>query len=317
MSLRRTFSNFRPLLLNLSTKSKQHFSSTMAFNYGESKATFVPKQALAPTPDLYDELVGSGFTKLAAATLERMPKLSDGAVIHDNGCGTGGSAEAIVAAAASQSAKVSIKATDINDRALEIFTEHATTKKWPVEAINMDAASLTFKDDTFTQSIANGIVFMLPNDGIDAVKEMHRTLKPGGTIAVNSWASVPNLQPIQATAEATRPAGTPLPRAGAEKWNDPVFLQSIVEKGGFKKENIKVVQEDVFLNVGALDRYARMLWSFVGGTGAKGWLESDEEKWEEAIGVLKKQLLKHESSRLEDGGSMRLKFVGNIAIATK
>ena len=59
-------------------------------NHPESKNTFVPKQAIAPTPELYDELVGDGMENLAKATVAAaFGSIPDSAVIHDNGCGTG------------------------------------------------------------------------------------------------------------------------------------------------------------------------------------------------------------------------------------
>ena len=42
----------------------------------------------------------------------------------------------------------------------------------------MDANALSFPDETFTHSIGNAMVISTRNNGIDAVKEMHRTLKP-------------------------------------------------------------------------------------------------------------------------------------------
>jgi hypothetical protein len=60
-----------------------------------------------------------------------------------------------------------------------------------------------------------------------------------------------------------------------------------------------------------------MLWSFIGGTTAAGWIESDEERWDEAIAIIKDELRKTDGfTELEDG-KMILKFVANIAVATK
>jgi hypothetical protein len=48
-------------------------------NMAESNITFVPKQAFAPTPELYDELVADGMEKLAEATLTQIPSFENGA----------------------------------------------------------------------------------------------------------------------------------------------------------------------------------------------------------------------------------------------
>ena len=60
-----------------------------------------------------------------------------------------------------------------------------------------------------------------------------------------------------------------------------------------------------------------MLWSFIGGTSEAGWLKSDEESWDKAIEVIKEELSKTEGFKALDGGTAQLKFVANIAIATK
>jgi ubiquinone/menaquinone biosynthesis C-methylase UbiE len=285
-------------------------------NNAESRNPFVPKQAIAPTPDLYDELVVDCMEKLAIVTMSHLTPLSDGSKIHDNGCGTGAATSAIMSSIPPKM-QISIQGTDINQRALELYMQQAAEMNWPATAVPMDSAALSYNDETFTYSIGNALLFVLPNDGVEAAKEMYRTLKPGGIGAVNSWAYVPNMEPIQTAAQSTRPAGTPLPRQGMDKWSQPEFLQSVVEKGGFEEKKIKMVQSDVFVEIGDLDRYAKMLWSFIGGTSPVGWLESDVERWEEAIAVVKRELRKSEGTRLLDGGKMQLRFVANIAIAVK
>ncbi|TVY88335.1 hypothetical protein LAWI1_G004362, partial [Lachnellula willkommii] len=82
---------------------------------------------------------------------------------------------------------------------------------------------------TFSHSIGNALVFLLPNDGIDALKESYRTLKPGGTtldnqVIVNFWAY------LQTASEKSRPFGTPFPRMGMLKWASADFLRDVGEK---------------------------------------------------------------------------------------
>lgn len=290
---------------------------TCAMNNPEGDTAFTPKQALAPTPELYDELIGDCMEKLAQATLAHLPPIFHAAVVHDNGCGTGAATVAVVAAIADPSTHVSIKGTDINDHALELYRKQAAELGWPAEAVHMDSTALSFPDGMFTHSIANALVFVLPNDGVDALKETYRTLRPGGVAAVNAWAYVPNMEPIQAAAKATRPAGTPLPRQGMEKWSQPELLRSVVEKGGFEKDKIAIVNDDVYVTTSEITRYATMLWSFIGGTSAAGWLQSDEENWDKAVDVVKRELEKTDGYRALDGGRVQLKFVAMIAVATK
>ncbi|KAI6083498.1 S-adenosyl-L-methionine-dependent methyltransferase [Hypoxylon rubiginosum] len=283
-------------------------------NAPEGEVKFVPRQALSPTPQLYDELVSDSMEKLAKESITFV-SIPSGSVIHDNGCGTGAASAAIVSALSAKD--ITIKGTDTNEEALKIYRKNAAEGAWPAEAVTMDSNGLKYDDNTFSFSIANALLFVLPNDGIDAVKEMHRTLKPGGQAIVNSWAYVPNMPVLEAAAKATRPPGTPLPRAGLEKWSQMDFLRGVVEKGGFQSDNITTYTADVFVTTVELDRYAHMLWSFIGGTTAVGWLESDEENWDGAIEVIKQELRKTDGFQQLADGTCKLKFVANIVVATK
>jgi len=286
-------------------------------NMPKSDITFVPKQALTPTPQLYDELVADGMEKLAEATLTQIPSIENGAVIHDNGCGTGAATAAVITAISESSTQISIKGTDINDQALEIYNKQAADQNWPAEAIHMDSTALSFPDRAFTHSIGNALLFVLPNDGIDAVRETHRTLQPGGIATFNSWAYNPNLDTVRVAAKVTRPAGTPLPRQGTDKWAQAEFLQDVVEKGGFEKDKITLVKADVYVTTSEFTRYATMLWSFIGGTSVGGWIPSDEKNWDKAVDVLKRELKNTDGYKALEEGRAQLKFVANIAIATK
>ncbi|KAI1178638.1 S-adenosyl-L-methionine-dependent methyltransferase [Nemania sp. FL0916] len=287
-------------------------------------SAFTPKQALTPTPELYASLVSDSMENLAAASLTYLPPIPSRAVINDNGCGTGAASAAIMSSIITNQGKslennISIKATDINDRALSLYRSRAAAGSWPAEAVNMDANALVgFESDTFDLSLCNALLFVLPNDGVDAVRETYRTLKPGGVAVFNSWNYVPNIAPIHAAAKATRPEGTPLPRAGMEKWTDPEFLKSVVEKGGFEGDKIEMHKCRVSVTTGLeMDGWANMLWSFIGGTTTAGWLEEDERNWDRAIGIIKREVRRTEGFKELPGGRAQLGFVANVAVARK
>lgn len=60
-----------------------------------------------------------------------------------------------------------------------------------------------------------------------------------------------------------------------------------------------------------------MAWSFIGGTSEVGWLQTDEERWDQAIGVVVEELRKSKGFMELDGGRCELEFIANIVIATK
>lgn len=286
-------------------------------NEPEAKVTFVPKQAIAPTPQLYDELVSTAMELLAAASIAFAPAISGGATVHDNACGTGAASLAIMSSAAATSPAFTIKATDTNDDALKVYRERAAKDSWPAEAIQMDSNSLHFDDSIFTHSIGNMMIFIVGNDGVNAVKEAYRTLKLGGTAVFNCWVHLPNKRPLEEAVKATRPEGSPLPRVGVDKWYDVNFLRNAMQQGGFAAGNIVMEQVPILVPLFDLHRYATMLWSFIGGTTSIGWLPSDEERWDEAINVIKSELRKTDGFEEREDGTFQLKFIGNIAIGTK
>ncbi|KAF5654608.1 hypothetical protein F25303_1258 [Fusarium sp. NRRL 25303] len=284
-------------------------------NAPESDRTFSPKQALKPTPELYGEIVGDSMEQLAAASLSCAGSFDDPEVkFHDVGCGLGAGTEAIMSL---KQDNITIKGTDVNDDVLKIYRQNIAKSQWPAEALKMDASNLEFPNETFTHCIGNALLFVLPNYGIDAIKQMYRTLKPGGVAILNSWARTPTLPAIHAAAKKTRPAGTPLPREGLDKWEDREFLRDVIIKGGFEEEKVKFIQKDVHVTIGDLRRFATMIWSFIGGTSKAGWLESDEENWDIAVDTVVEALTETEGyEKLEDGRN-KIMFQAHVAVATK
>jgi SAM-dependent methyltransferase len=289
----------------------------VTFNDSRSSHDFVPPQALLPTPELYDLLVGNTMESLARVSLDQLPRLPSGAVVHDNGCGTGSATTAIMDLADRSSAEIVVEGTDLDEDALTIYRSTVAVKGWPATARRMDSRHLSFPDDTFTHSVGNALLFVLPGDGVDAVQEAHRCLQPGGVLVVNSWHYVPNLAPVQIAARATRPQGSAVPREGLDRWSDPDFLHDVVVRGGFDKDQVALSQADVHVTTPEMTHYATMLWSFIGGTAEAGWLTSDIQNWDDAIRIVIDELRKTPGFRDLGDGRAALKFVANVAVATK
>ncbi|KAF3032465.1 hypothetical protein E8E12_002892 [Didymella heteroderae] len=286
----------------------------------KSDNTFVPKQALAPTPQLYDELVGDGMKELAKATVAEIGRIEKRSVILDVGCGTGAGTAAVAEAVSTDVLlTLSIKGVDLSKAALDIYRQKVLEQGLPAQAILADAGNLTaaLKEASFSHVIGTALLFFLPEDGIPAIEEMRRTLRPGGIAALNTWAYVPNMGPIRIASQETRPSGTPEIRAGMNKWPDLEFLKSTIQKAGFPSNKITVIQRNVYCCAAEFDHYANTLWSFIGGTTSVGCLHPDEEHWEQAIKIVKHELIKTDGFELLEDERVRLRFIANIAVVTR
>ena len=106
--------------------------------------------------------------QLAAGSISCIDLPSSEVVFHDVGCGLGAATAAI--AAASSGSKVKIIGSDVDDNVLDLYRQEIAKNNWPAEAKKADATALEFPDETFTHAIGNALLFVLPNNGIDAVK---------------------------------------------------------------------------------------------------------------------------------------------------
>lgn len=279
---------------------------------------FWPRQMIPPTPESFKELARDGGERLAAVSLAQISAIPAGAKIHDNGCGSGAATTAIMASLPQEvAASISITGTDISRGAVDSYRARAVSSSWPAEGIVMDADSLSFPDETFTHSFGNAMIFVGPrNNGVDAVKEMHRTLKPGGTLLLNCFGHSNVLEPIRKASRATRSGGTLPEWDSFEQWTDPSLIAGIVEAGGFEKEAIKVVQCHMFVNVGNYERATTLVWS-MRGMPSGGWTEEDEEKWDEAVEIVRRELQQTEEFRMLDDGTAEVKYPVIVVTATK
>ncbi|KAL7944063.1 S-adenosyl-L-methionine-dependent methyltransferase [Trichoderma barbatum] len=283
-----------------------------------SGTAFWPKQIIPPTPENYKELAKDAAERLAAVSLEQIPAIPAGAVIHDNGCGHGSATAVIMASANPEvAATYKITGTDISGGAVGVYCDRADTLGWPAQGLVMDSDKLKFQDETFTHTIANALIFVGPrNNGVDAVKEMYRTLKPGGALIVNCFAYVPVLEPIREASRVTRSGGTLPAWNSFEQWTDPAFIANIVEAGGFERGSIKVEQREMLVNIGDFDRHTTLVWS-MRGMPSNGWSQIDEDRWDEALEIVRREMRKTEGFKTLDDGTTVIRSLINVATATK
>ncbi|CAO2655147.1 Nn.00g102110.m01.CDS01 [Neocucurbitaria sp. VM-36] len=249
-----------------------------------------PKQALALLQgqgkvDVYEATGGKVTSDFAAHNLTLIPLIPSGSIIHDNACGAGTVSRHILSRTPVPDVK--IHATDIDQVFLDALQSDIQKNSWPIEISNQRSEKLSFPDSYFTHSITNIAIFLTSTAGLDAAREIHRTLAPGGTAVVNCWHSLAWLIPIALTGSTTRP-GKPAFPTPPIPWNDGVQLQKVMVEAGFKKENMRVETSEAWAKTSDLRAWAEKSWAFLGGLG--GWQEGDEGAWDQAVDFLVERL---------------------------
>lgn len=259
---------------------------------------------------VYQETGGAVTSAFAAHNLTLIPQSFSSAIIHDNACGPGTVTQLLLNA--NPSSKLNVHATDIDQVFLDVFQEDASKNNWSVEIANQKSEALLFADNYFDFSICNIGIFFTSSAGLDGAREIHRTLKPGGTAVVNCWQHITWLMPIFAAHAATRP-GVMLPRPTVN-WNDGQQIQKIMLEAGFAKDKMRVEQSEAWAKTSDLRAWAEKSWAFLGGMG--GWHEGDEEHWDKAVDVLVKGCEEAEGTK-KVGGEVWMRASQWVVIATK
>ncbi|OAL05252.1 S-adenosyl-L-methionine-dependent methyltransferase [Phaeosphaeriaceae sp. SRC1lsM3a] len=262
----------------------------------------MPKQAKALLAgsgkvDVYNATGAPVTAQFATHNLSLIPSFPSGSIIHDNACGDG-TVSRIILSSSPTPTDVQIHATDIDQVFLDALSASVTQHSWPVDVSNQNLNSLSFPDNHFTHSITNiGIIFA-SSAGLDGAKEIHRTLKPGGTAIVNCWQHITWLPPFMRTVMATRPGPPSSPPPIS--WADGTQLQKIMKEAGFEESKMRVETSEAWAKTSDLRAWAEKAWAFLGGIPG-GWKEDDEERWEEAVDVFVAGLEAAEGTKRVDG----------------
>ncbi|KAF2738917.1 S-adenosyl-L-methionine-dependent methyltransferase [Polyplosphaeria fusca] len=278
---------------------------------------FKPKQHTTLTPTQLSELQGDGSQQALRKALTLIPPLTPASVIHDNACGAGALTSVILTnTSPPPPVGLHIHATDFNAAFVDGVAAQIHQNGWPATAAVMDARKLDFPDATFSHSFTAFAFHCMPGAD-EAAREIFRTVVPGGVAVVSTWTELPHVAAFQAAHRTTRGAGTGMPvllpeeelMAGAE-------LVELLRGGGF--ERVETHEVVVRIGLGELGEWAQLGWSYLGRMGGEEeWFESDEERWDEAVRTVVREMQK--GGRLEKGEDGRdyMRAVGCIAVATR
>ena len=189
-------------------------------------------------------LVANGYAETTMLAFEQFAeeaiaasKLKPNATVLDVACGPG----TLALMLAHKAGKV--HGIDFSESMLNVFRqkiEQAGHKHFELHC--GDAQSLPWADDTFDAAFSLFGLMFFP-DRKKGFAEIHRTLKPGGSVAVTSWAPVdqsPVMQMMFGAVRAIKP-DLPPPQRSIGTLEDPEVFKQEMQGAGFRNVEIRCV----------------------------------------------------------------------------
>lgn len=183
---------------------------------------------LALDPESYER----GFARLTAHTVDPLLNLvskSRAQRLLDVGCGTG----VVTAAAIALGAEVTAVDADLD--MLEL-----TARRHPHATVRLATLPvLPFADEAFDAVAGNFVINHVP-EAPQALEEMHRVLRPGGTLALSWWKSE-EMTATQVFGEAMLAAGLPWEQP-ARPFADPAVFTRLLRQAGFSGAGVDTMR---------------------------------------------------------------------------
>ena len=156
------------------------------------------------------------------------------AIVLDNGCGTG----VLTTTLSIRFPNLPIVAADVSPGMLETIKQKqlANVQTRVQDAINLNSIS----NDTFTHVLSTFMV-QFTSDPLQALREMYRVTKKGGTFGLGMWGELCFDVPWEDACRTFEP-GYVYPKPWTSDWSDDEKIRSYLELVGFKEIEVKTVR---------------------------------------------------------------------------
>lgn len=233
----------------------------------------------------YEASTGGCTRDLAQYILSIAPPITLDSVILDNACGTGIVAQEILSQFKHGNATLkqppTIQCVDaapaMVDLARSALQQYSNAENAAyVRFGDMPGEKLEFEDDYFTHSITNlGILFFA--DGQKGAREIYRTLRPGGTAIVTSWAELGYVPVIHAAQRGIQRADKLFEVPIEPEWYVPKHLEDVLKESGFG--NVEIHEKEVFYGAGSVGEVCGLLLGALLPIWLKDWDDAGKEEF--------------------------------------
>ncbi|KAF2728905.1 S-adenosyl-L-methionine-dependent methyltransferase [Polyplosphaeria fusca] len=260
-------------------------------------------------------MIGDSTITVARQYLrDNVPPIAAGAIIHDNGCGTGAVTRAVLETYPEllwSSPKATIYATDIDPACIADLEKRVTSRGWNsmVKTKVMPAEDLSLPPSTVTHSFANSLIFGA-RDPPKVAAETLRSLAPGGVAVMTTWATLPHAKALDRT--RARLYGEDHPHIKPE-WYEASHVEKLLKDAGFAKITASKVESG--MEHESMDAWTQLAWSWMGQPQG-GWTEQNERDWDAHRSLYADECLK-EGFQVGEDGHVRVHMVANVVVAWK
>lgn len=240
------------------------------------------------------DLVAAGYAETTMQMLEQyareavaITRLKPGATILDVACGPG-TLSLLVAGEAG-----AVHAIDFSESMLSIFRRCVTsTGHQNITIRHGDAQSLPYPDNMFDAAFSIFGLMFFP-DRRRGFSEVYRTLKPGGAVAITSWAPIdqsPAMQLMFGAIRVIKP-DLPEPQRNIDSLEDPNTFEREMRDAGFQDVRIQCITKAAF----PVTSVAKFWQDMVKGSAPIQMLKKgmDEHTWREREALAIQYLEEH------------------------
>lgn len=193
--------------------------------------------------DTYERRIGRATRAIATHIVTKtLSGIATNLIVHDNACGTGALTDELLKVYPD----ARIDATDAAAPMVDIVNARIRAEGLTdqVKGSVMDGAALRFEDNRFDASVTNFGIFLLP-DPVKGMKEIYRTVKPGGAAVLTCWESLDFIWVVfEGIEEVVEPEKRLTRPEFLVRWKDKATMEGLLKEAGFvdvEMVNVKVL----------------------------------------------------------------------------